>query len=451
MYPRPARNPLAGIIFYPYTCPQTSYIGSRIFHHRYPRHKYKVITKFLANRLSSCIDKVISKEQSAFIKGRQILNGPMVVSELITWCNLKNKRIISFKVNFEKAYDSVSWEFLDNMFVILGFGLRWCNWICMCLCNAKTSILVNGSPTGEFRLFCGLRQGDPISPFLLLIIMEGLHLLLKSKVASGAISRVKVGNSNVNICHLFYVDNAIILLEWNRESLINTLATLNKFHNMSSLKINMAKSHLFGLGVDELQIKAYVQEMGCSKGTFPFTYLGLPIGVNMITVSNWKNKGWLPNNVLRIKVGDGRSVSFRNDNWLGHGPLHVKFGRLYHLDSNKNCKLADRYNVDSWQCDWKCTLTSRNCSLLNELQEDIGNITISSNMDSWQWGVDNDTEFSVSGTRSYLDDCILPTHLTPTKWGTSVAHCVQLLLKMVTMSSSHAQLLWSYGINADFG
>ncbi|XP_071714126.1 uncharacterized protein [Rutidosis leptorrhynchoides] len=155
----------------------------------------------------------------AFIKGRQILDGPMIVSELFSWYKQRKKKLMIFKVDFEKFYDTVSWDFLDHMFVILEFGDRWRAWIRMFLYNARTPVLVNGHPTGEFQLHRGLRQGDLLSPFLFLIIMEGLHLLLIERVEAGAIHGVKVGLSDLKISHLFYADDAIILSEWNKDKL----------------------------------------------------------------------------------------------------------------------------------------------------------------------------------------------------------------------------------------
>ena len=72
-----------------------------------------------------------------------------------------------FKVDFEKAFDSLRWDFLDLAMDKLGFGIKWCSWIYGCLRNARSSVLVNGSPTIEFEIFKGLRQGDPLSPFSL--------------------------------------------------------------------------------------------------------------------------------------------------------------------------------------------------------------------------------------------------------------------------------------------
>ncbi|XP_071737448.1 uncharacterized protein [Rutidosis leptorrhynchoides] len=118
--------------------------------------------------------------------------------------------------------------------------------------------------------------------------MEGLHLCIKSKVDSGAISGVNVGRDNLNVSHLCYADDAIIISEWNKESLSNTLLALNEFYRYSGLKLNVSKSHLFGIGIVDEILDSYVSEFGCSKGKFPFSYLGLPIGDNMSLVCKWK-------------------------------------------------------------------------------------------------------------------------------------------------------------------
>ncbi|GJY67009.1 RNA-directed DNA polymerase, eukaryota, reverse transcriptase zinc-binding domain protein [Tanacetum coccineum] len=113
---------------------------------------YKIVAKILTNRLSKLIDSIISHEQSAFISGRQILGGPLILSEVIDWYKKRKKNMTWCKVDFEKAFDSVSWRFLDHVMEKLGFSVNWRHWIKVGLISSRASILVNGSPTSEFSL-----------------------------------------------------------------------------------------------------------------------------------------------------------------------------------------------------------------------------------------------------------------------------------------------------------
>ena len=126
---------------------------------------YKIIAKIMANRLVGVLGDIVSEVQSAFIAERQILDGPFILNEVLQWCKLKKKQMLLFKVDFEKAYDSVRWDFLDEVLKKFGFGSKWCAWIQSCLRSSRGSIIINGSPTEEFQFFKGLKQGDPLSPF----------------------------------------------------------------------------------------------------------------------------------------------------------------------------------------------------------------------------------------------------------------------------------------------
>nr|GEX75132.1 RNA-directed DNA polymerase, eukaryota, reverse transcriptase zinc-binding domain protein [Tanacetum cinerariifolium] len=140
-------------------------------------------------------------------------NGPFILNEVIQWCKLKKKQSLIFKVDFEKAYDSVRWDFLDDVLKKFGFGNKWCAWIQSCLRSLRGSIIINGIPTEEFQFFKGLKQGDPLSPFLFILIMESLHLSLQRVVDVGMFKGINL-SPLVNLSHMFYADDAVFVGQW---------------------------------------------------------------------------------------------------------------------------------------------------------------------------------------------------------------------------------------------
>ncbi|GJR76425.1 RNA-directed DNA polymerase, eukaryota, reverse transcriptase zinc-binding domain protein [Tanacetum coccineum] len=190
------------------------------------------------------------------LNGRQILDGPLILSEIIDWYKKRKKKLMLFKVDFKKAFDSMSWRYLDFVLDKLGFGTKWRSWIKVGLVSARTSILVNGGPTSEFSLKRGLRQGDPLSPFLFIIVMEGLHMTLRDGVAANMFQGVKVGSPGILLSHLFYADDVVIFSEWNQTDMENIIRILNIFYIASGLKINIHKSNVYGIGMLIDQFKA---------------------------------------------------------------------------------------------------------------------------------------------------------------------------------------------------
>jgi len=135
---------------------------------------YKIISKALSLRLKMVIGKIIDARQLTFLEGKGLLDSVLVANEVLEEYKRKRKSCVFFKVNYEKAYESVNWDFIFYMLRRLGFCKRWIRWIKGCLESASVSVLVNGSPTKEFFPRKGLRQGDPLAPFLFLIVTEGL-------------------------------------------------------------------------------------------------------------------------------------------------------------------------------------------------------------------------------------------------------------------------------------
>ncbi|GKD97873.1 reverse transcriptase domain, reverse transcriptase zinc-binding domain protein [Tanacetum coccineum] len=162
------------------------------------------------------------------------------------------------------------------------------SWIKTCFSSSRASILVNGSPTSEFSINRGFRQGDPLSLFLFILVMEGLYNAFADVVGNGLMSGININNSSINISHLFFVDDVIITIGWNARDLENIIRVLHGFYLALGLKINIHKSNIYGIRVNEDEVYNMASNAGCIAGNIPFNYLGLPIGSNMKSFASWK-------------------------------------------------------------------------------------------------------------------------------------------------------------------
>ncbi|GJY17101.1 RNA-directed DNA polymerase, eukaryota [Tanacetum coccineum] len=247
---------------------------------------YKIIAKILANRLVVVLGDIVNEVQSAFVADRQILDGPFILNEVLQWCKLKKKHSFILKIDFEKAYDSVRWDYLDDVLRKFGFGEKWCGWIQECLRSSWGSVLVNGSPTEEFQFFKGLKQGDPLSPFIFILVMESLHISFKRVVDAGMFNGI-VLNSVMHLSHMFYADDAVFMGQWSTKNIDTIIYVLKCFHRASGLSINLSKSKLLGVVVSEDRVVQAANRIGCGVLKAPFAYLGSKVGGNMSRIKSW--------------------------------------------------------------------------------------------------------------------------------------------------------------------
>lgn len=136
-------------------------------------------------------------------------------------------------------------------------------------------------------MYLNLEQGDPLSPFLFIIAMEGLHLAIKSACNNGLIHGFETPNNGPCISHLFYADDALIVGKWSSSNLKNITRILKCFHVVSGLKVNFNKSKMYGLGISENELTRSASYLYCEPAKFPFSYLGVPVGANMGLAKNW--------------------------------------------------------------------------------------------------------------------------------------------------------------------
>ncbi|GJR63333.1 RNA-directed DNA polymerase, eukaryota [Tanacetum coccineum] len=259
---------------------------------------YKVVTKVLANRLALVIADLVSDTQSAFVANRQILDGPFILNEILHWCKRKKKQAMFFKVDFAKAYDSVRWDYLLDVLEAFGFGQTWCKWIRGTFSSARASVLVNGSPSNEFSFHCGLKQGDPLSPYLFILIMESLHMSFSRAVDEGLFKGVHL-QGTISISHLFYADDAMFIGEWSD----------------ANLKVGISRSI----------VMQAASSIGCGVMHKQFRYLGVMVGECMSRHQAWadtvlKLRSRLSNwKVKTLSIG-GRLTLLKSV--LGASPLY---------------------------------------------------------------------------------------------------------------------------------
>lgn len=171
---------------------------------------YKLVAKVFATRLDKAMDKLVSHNQSTLIKGWMLVDGVVFVNELIYLAKKYRKPLLIFNVDFEKAYDSVSWEFLDYMLGRFGFNDKWRYWIRICVFVGNLTMLVNGCTTQDIIIQKGLKQRDPLAHFLFLLVAMGLSGLIM-KVVEYGLFFFRIRASDLVVSHLQYAYYTIIL------------------------------------------------------------------------------------------------------------------------------------------------------------------------------------------------------------------------------------------------
>ena len=182
---------------------------------------YKLLSKILANRLKLVLDNVISESQNSFVGGRQILDSVLIANECLDSQIKSGIPGLICKLDIEKAYDHVNWDCLFFILDRMGFGQNWVRWMKACVSTVRYSVIVNGSPTRFFDSSRGLRQDDPFSPLLFLVIMEVLSRMLRRMEEEGFIRGFQAGRTDgLGVSHLLYADDTIIFCDANPEQLL---------------------------------------------------------------------------------------------------------------------------------------------------------------------------------------------------------------------------------------
>jgi hypothetical protein len=240
----------------------------------------KLFTKGLARRLAPRLQEMVAINQSAFIRGRSIHDNFRAVQMACRWLHCKRQSSLLLKIDIAKAFDSVSWPFLLEVLHHIGFPRRWTNWIAVLLSTASTKVLLNGTTGRRIAHARGLRQGDPISPMLFVLVMEVLNSLIKAadqrRILSALPDQVIAHRASL------YADDLVVLVAPKATDLICLRQLLDLFAGASGLLTNLDKCVMSPIRCDDDMVAAAQAAFPCTLAAFPCRYLGIPLALQRL-------------------------------------------------------------------------------------------------------------------------------------------------------------------------
>ncbi|CAO2039804.1 unnamed protein product [Urochloa humidicola] len=245
----------------------------------------KLFTKVMSNRLRAAIPMIIDADQTGFVHGRSIAENFVYAADILSCCHKRKIPTAVLKLDFKKAFDSVEWSSLDAILHARGFDNRWCTWVRQILSSGKTAVMLNGVPGRWINCRRGLRQGDPISPYLFIIVADVLQRLIRR------------ASENGELCHpvdptiacpvLQYADDTLVITRGDIQSMTTLKSILDDFSAATGLSINFHKSTFVPMHVAPAEATSMATTLGCAISTFPQVYLGLPLSPHKLRVSDY--------------------------------------------------------------------------------------------------------------------------------------------------------------------
>ncbi|XP_071687999.1 uncharacterized protein [Rutidosis leptorrhynchoides] len=266
---------------------------------------YKCISKVISNRIKISLDEIVSDNQLAFVPGRRISDNILLTQEIMKNYHL-NRGVprCAFKVDIQKAYDTVDWGFLKKCLVGFGYPHKMVKWIMRCVSTASYSININGDLHDYFPGKRGLRQGDPLSPYLFTLIMEALSLMLIRRASNGDDFRYHPKCEQLKLINLCFADDLFLFAAADLNSVEVIRDALEEFKACSGLTLSLPKSTAFFANVYNVLKEAILNLLPFEEGQLPVRYLGVPLVSSRLMyrdckilvervkrkIEDWKNK-----------------------------------------------------------------------------------------------------------------------------------------------------------------
>ncbi|XP_021994181.1 uncharacterized protein LOC110890840 [Helianthus annuus] len=239
---------------------------------------YKCISKIISDRMKDGLADIVSINQSAFVPGRRISDNILLTQELMHSYHRKvGPPRCAFNIDIQKAYDTVEWSFLEGTLTGFGFHTELVKWIMACVASTSFSLAINGNHFGYFKGRRGLRQGDPMSPYLFTMVMEVLTLILNKHVAISNDFRFHNKCEKQKIINLCFANDLFLFARGDHKSAGVIMATINEFRSLSGLVPSMTKSTIFFGNVTDQAKARILSIMSFEEGALPVRYLGVPL------------------------------------------------------------------------------------------------------------------------------------------------------------------------------